>query len=332
MPWKGEKDPYKIWLSEIILQQTRVEQGWAYFERFISAFPTIKDLAAADDQLIFKYWEGLGYYSRCRNLIHTARFVTKEYQGRFPETYEAIRQLKGVGPYTAAAISSFAFGLPYAVVDGNVYRVLSRVFGISTPSDSTEGKKKFGALAQQLIDQHHAGFYNQAIMDFGAVVCKPISPLCAKCIFKKECVALKTSMVADLPVKKKKLTVKKRWFYYFVLHYRNTTAIRQRTSKDIWRDLYEFPLIESDTPLTASALLKQAKDQKWFSANGKITVKETSDFEQQLTHQRIQGQFIVLELPLKPAFFRDWEWVGKSQLGRYAFPRSLKVFIQCKKD
>ncbi len=330
MPWKGEKDPYKIWLSEIILQQTRVEQGWAYFERFIAAFPTIKDLAAADDQLVFKYWEGLGYYSRCRNLIHTARFIAKEYKGKFPETYDAIGQLKGVGPYTAAAISSFAFGLPYAVVDGNVYRVLSRIFGISTASDSTEGKKQFGALAQQLIDPRHAGMYNQAIMDFGAVVCKPVTPLCTQCIFKKECIALKTARVADLPVKQKKLTVKKRWFSYLVIRSKNTIVIRQRTSKDIWRDLYEFPLIESDRHLSADEMLKLAKEKKWFTGTGKIIVKDISDFEQQLTHQRIHGQFLIIDLNAKPSFFRDWEWVPVSGLGKYAFPRSLKTFIQRK--
>src|SRR5579859_1431456 len=179
MPWKGEKDPYKVWLSEVILQQTRVQQGWAYYEKFINAFPTIKDLAAALEQKVFKLWEGLGYYSRCRNLIATARKISDEYNGRFPHTYEEILALKGVGPYTAAAIASFAYNLPHAVVDGNVVRVLARFFGITTAADTTSGKKQFAELATALLDPSQAGIYNQAIMDFGATVCTPRNPQCA---------------------------------------------------------------------------------------------------------------------------------------------------------
>jgi len=185
MPWKGEKDPYKIWLSEIILQQTRVEQGLEYYNRFVKVFPEINKLAKAPDKKIFKLWEGLGYYTRCRNLITTARFIVKEKKGVFPQTYEEIISLKGVGPYTAAAISSFAFNLPHAVVDGNVYRVLSRVFGIKKPVDSTEGKKYFNGLANELLSKEQPGIYNQAIMDFGAIICKPSSPLCTACVFRK---------------------------------------------------------------------------------------------------------------------------------------------------
>jgi A/G-specific adenine glycosylase len=184
MPWKGEKDPYRIWLSEVILQQTRVEQGWAYYEKFIRTFPTVQELAAAPEAAVFKLWEGLGYYSRCRNLIAAARRITDDHEGRFPATYEAILNLPGVGPYTAAAIASFAYNLPFAVVDGNVYRVLARIFNNDMPIDSTEGKRWFAAKAQELLPAGSAGAYNQALMDFGATICKPV-PECAHCFFKK---------------------------------------------------------------------------------------------------------------------------------------------------
>src|SRR5579859_4925347 len=189
MPWKGEKDPYKVWLSEVILQQTRVQQGWAYYEKFINAFPTIHDLAVAPEQQIFKLWEGLGYYSRCRNLIATAKKIDAEYNGRFPSSYEEILALKGIGPYTAAAIASFAFGLPHAVVDGNVTRVLSRYFGNSTPIDTVAGKKLYTELADVLLDKGQPDSYNQAIMDFGATICLPRNPLCADCVQQAGCQA-----------------------------------------------------------------------------------------------------------------------------------------------
>src|SRR5688572_181396 len=227
MPWKGEKDPYKIWLSEIILQQTRVEQGLEYYRRFIQKFPDIRRLARADDKVIFKLWEGLGYYSRCRNLISTARFISKELDGRFPDSFHDIRQLSGVGPYTAAAISSFAFNLPYAVVDGNVSRVLSRVFGIEKPIDSTEGKKFLSVLADELLDKNQPGIYNQAIMDFGAVVCKPQVPQCSNCIFKKTCFAFLNDKVKDLPTKSKRITIKERWFNYLVFSEDDVVVIQQ---------------------------------------------------------------------------------------------------------
>ena len=209
MPWKGEKDPYKIWLSEIILQQTRVEQGLKYYNNFIKAFPDVQALAKTQDAKIFKLWEGLGYYSRCRNLIASARFIAKERKGKFPGTYDDIKSLKGVGPYTAAAIASFAFNLPYAVVDGNVFRVLARVFGINKPIDSAEGKTFFNELATELLDKKQPGLYNQAIMDFGAVVCKPALPLCTKCIIKKNCFAFLNNKVNELPVKEKKIFIRK---------------------------------------------------------------------------------------------------------------------------
>ncbi|TAG08743.1 MAG: A/G-specific adenine glycosylase [Sphingobacteriia bacterium] len=245
MPWKGEKDPYKIWLSEIILQQTRVEQGLAYYESFIAAYPTILQLAAAKDEIVFKLWEGLGYYSRCRNLLTTARYIAFELGGVFPAQYEDLLQLKGVGPYTAAAIASFAYGLPHAVVDGNVYRVIARYFGIDLATDTTAGKKYFNELAQQLLFIKDPGKYNQAIMDFGATVCKPAAPACSTCILNKSCTALANGTVNALPVKSKTIQRKKRYLYYFIFQQAGFTAISQRMQKDIWHSLHEFYLMES---------------------------------------------------------------------------------------
>ena len=204
MPWKGEKDPYKIWVSEIILQQTRVEQGLKYYTNFISTFADIDELAAAADQKIYKAWEGLGYYTRCRNLIETARHISRNLNGKFPQRYEEIKKLKGIGSYTASAIASFAFDEPYAVVDGNVFRVISRIFGINKPIDSTQGKIFFTRLANELLDEQNPALYNQAIMDFGAVICKPI-PICKNCPFSKHCKAFKNGSVFSLPVKSKKI-------------------------------------------------------------------------------------------------------------------------------
>ncbi len=216
MPWKGEKDPYKIWLSEIILQQTRVEQGLAYFEKFISTFPSIHDLAAAPDEKVYKLWEGLGYYSRCANLLITAREIIKTRNGAFPKTFDEVIALKGVGNYTASAIMSFAYNKPYAVVDGNVFRVLSRFFGIKKPIDSTEGKKYFAELSARLIHKKKPALYNQAIMDFGAVICKPALPLCDQCILNTHCIAYQSHIVSLLPVKEKKIKQQKRFFNYVV--------------------------------------------------------------------------------------------------------------------
>ncbi|MBK8140748.1 MAG: A/G-specific adenine glycosylase [Chitinophagaceae bacterium] len=327
MPWKGEKDPYKIWLSEIILQQTRVEQGLNYYNNFIKTFPDIHKLAKAADEKVFKLWEGLGYYTRCRNLLVTARYISKELNGKFPDNYEDIRKLKGVGPYTAAAISSFAFNLPYAVVDGNVFRVLARIFGITVPIDSTDGKKYFATLADNLLDKKQPGFYNQAIMDFGAVVCKPVAPLCLNCGFKKFCSAFINNKINELPVKEKKISIKKRWFYYLVLEYKNEIAVRQRIEKDIWQDLYEFPLIEADKEMDKKNILKQAEKNKWVH-KGKYELLAVSPlFKQQLSHQLIAGQFIKLKLKGKHDPAINWIWVTKSRIGKFAFPRFINQYL-----
>ncbi len=327
MPWKGEKDPYKIWLSEIILQQTRVEQGLNYYNNFIKTFPDIHKLAKAADEKVFKLWEGLGYYTRCRNLLVTARYISKVLKGKFPDNYEDIRKLKGVGPYTAAAISSFAFNLPYAVVDGNVFRVLARIFGITVPIDSTDGKKYFATLADNLLDQKQPGFYNQAIMDFGAVVCKPVAPLCLNCGCKKFCSAFINNKINELPVKEKKISIKKRWFYYLVLEYKNEIAIRQRIEKDIWQDLYEFPLIETEKEIDKRNILKQAEKNKWVHKGNYELLTVSPLFKQQLSHQLIAGQFIKLKLKSNQDPEINWIWVTKSRIGKFAFPRFINQYL-----
>ncbi len=328
MPWKGEKDPYKIWLSEIILQQTRVEQGLNYYNAFIKTFPDVHKLAKAPDSKVFKLWEGLGYYTRCRNLIATARYISKELKGKFPSAYEDIKALKGIGPYTAAAISSFAFNLPHAVVDGNVFRVLARIFGIDNPIDSAEGKKLFTALADELLDKKEPGLYNQAIMDFGAVVCKPAAPLCITCVFKKHCAALLENRIHELPVKEKKITIRKRWFYYLVIEYKNEIAIRQRTEKDIWQDLYEFPLIEAAGEMDKKKILQAAEKNKWLTKKNYELLTVSPLIKQQLSHQLIAGQFIKIKLTQKPTAYKDWLWVTKNKAGKYAFPQFINQYLR----
>ena len=329
MPWKGEKDPYKIWLSEIILQQTRVEQGLSYYNNFIKTFPDVHQLASAPEEKIFKLWEGLGYYSRCRNLIASAKYISKELKGKFPGTYEDIKALKGVGPYTAAAISSFAFSLPHAVVDGNVFRVLSRIFGISMPADSTEGKKKFTELANRLLEKKQPGPYNQAIMDFGAVICKPV-PVCDQCVFKRKCYAFLHNKIDALPVKRKKLNIKKRWFYYLIIEHKAETAIRQRTGKDIWNQLYEFPMIEMDKELDLKTILAKAENAALLKTKAYEVIAVSPSYKQQLSHQLITGQFIEIKMKRKPVQKNDWFWIPKKKLKKFAFPRFINYFLHSK--
>ncbi len=332
MPWKGEKDPYKIWMSEIILQQTRVEQGLAYYQRFIESFPDVHKLARAKDQLVFKLWEGLGYYTRCRNLIAAARYISKELKGKFPSTYEEIKGLKGVGPYTASAISSFAFNLPYAVVDGNVYRVLSRIFGIAKPIDSAEGKKCFNSLADELLDKKQPGIYNQAIMDFGAVICKPVAPLCQGCVFNKVCFAFLNKKINELPVKEKRISIKKRWFYYLVIEHEDEIAIQQRTGKDIWNQLYEFPMVEKQSATPVDVILQEAEKSGWLLKKKYEMVTVSVIFKQQLSHQLIAGQFIKIKLQKKNIGMNAMLWVKANQFRKFAFPRVIHQYFDNPKE
>lgn len=330
MPWKGEKDPYKIWLSEIILQQTRMEQGLAYYNRFVEAFPTVQHLAKAPEQQVFKLWEGLGYYTRCKNLIATAKQIATDLKGQFPSTYEGILQLPGIGPYTAAAIASFAFNLPHAVVDGNVYRVLARFFGMATPIDSTLGKKTFAALAQQLLPTDKAGLYNQALMDFGATLCKPMAPDCPHCPLKAHCQALATNQVKQLPVKAKAITKSVRWFHYLVVEHGGNWYVRKRPAKDIWENLYEFVLLETEGPLTPQELYQTADFKKITKGLGHQVNRVSPLYTQQLTHLTIKGQFIRLTAK-KPLQLAGYEAIAQKNLADLPFPKIITHYLTDKK-
>jgi len=327
MPWKGERDPYRIWLSEIILQQTRVEQGSKYYERFIDAFPDVHQLAEASEQSIYKYWEGLGYYTRCKNLIATARYVSKNLEGNFPGSYEEIKKLKGIGPYTAAAIASFAFNEKRAVVDGNVFRVLARIFGIEEPIDSTKGKKAFNALADKLLDKKNPALYNQAIMDFGAVVCKPV-PICEQCPFKQKCEAFLNDKIFSLPVKGKKVLIKRRWFNYVLIEHDEKLALRQRREKDIWNNLFEFLLVESGKGLNEKEIIKEVKKKRWIDADSYEIEYVSQVFKQQLSHQFIEGRFTKFKVDKKPKLPSDILWVRKKEIKKYAFPMFINQHLR----
>jgi len=330
MPWKGEKNPYLIWLSEIILQQTRVAQGLPYFERFKAAYPTITDLANAPEDEVLKLWEGLGYYSRARNLHFTAKDIRDNYEGIFPTKYEDILKLKGVGTYTAAAIASFAYDLPYAVLDGNVFRVLSRYFGIKEPIDTTNGKKKFTKLSQELLAKKRPAEYNQAIMDFGATQCVPANPKCKICPLVKSCVAQKEDLINQLPIKSKKLKKRSRFFHYLIISYGNQVWIRKRTEKDIWQGLYEFPLLETEKLLERKKLESHKKYQQIIPSEAVIT-RFSNPFTQQLTHQKINALFVEISLentlnePLE-----GWINIVRDDLKTYAFPRIIDLYLQDK--
>lgn len=326
MPWKGEKDPYKIWISEIILQQTRVQQGLMYYGRFIDAFPDIKSLANAPEKKIYKLWEGLGYYSRCKNLIATAKFIHENLNGKFPEKYEDILLLKGIGNYTASAIASFAFDQPYAVLDGNVFRVLSRFFGKEIPVNTSAGKKFYAELSQSLLDKKNPGKYNQAIMDFGAVVCKPALPLCLECPLQKRCVAFLENKVFILPVNNTVNKQKERFFNYLIIGYNKKFYVNKRTEKDIWQNLYEFVLIETKTWVNENEIFKNEGFLSLLNQddfNVKFVSKKVS---QKLTHQLITGRFIHVQIN-KPLLIKTLFAVNKSQLKTLPFPKFIASYL-----
>ena len=327
MPWKGEKDPYKIWLSEIILQQTRVEQGLAYYHKFIEAYPTVFDLAKAKEQTVFKLWEGLGYYNRCRNLLATAKVIATNYKGIFPNDYETLLTLKGVGPYTAAAIASFAFNAPHAVLDGNVYRVIARYEGIDIPTDATTGKKIFEQRAAALLDKKRAGLYNQAIMDFGATVCKPMAPNCNACPLQKTCVAHATAQVNQLPIKEKQLIKKERRFYYFLLQVQDEIWVSERKHKDIWQGLYEFYLLDAGKKMLWNETSAQAFLKEQLGLSSVKLLQRSNEIKQQLTHQVITAQFIRVALTKKPSSMTAGKWQKISKHKALPFPKLINQYF-----
>jgi len=326
MPWKREKDPYKIWLSEIMLQQTRVNQGWNYYLNFIRKYPTIRALALSRDTDVFKLWEGLGYYSRCRNLISAAREIFYQQKGKFPTTYSEILKLPGVGPYTAAAISSFAFNLPYAVIDGNVTRVISRFFGIRENVDTATGKKLIKSIADKLIDKNEPARYNQSIMDLGAVVCKPKQPDCVNCPLNQQCYAYKHKLVNELPVKNKKPEKESRYFYYLVFVNENRVLTAQRTADDIWKHLYEFVLIEKNSPVSEGRLFKLKSVKETLPSTYRV-LHTSPQYIQHLSHQTIYVVFSIIASPnrfQKPGF----KWRTPLQISKLAFPGVISGWLK----
>jgi A/G-specific adenine glycosylase len=333
MPWKGEKNPYKIWLSEIILQQTRVEQGLPYFERFVKKYPTVMHLAAAPEDEVMKLWEGLGYYSRARNLHFTAKVIAKDYAGKFPEQHADILKLKGIGAYTAAAIASFAFDQPYSVVDGNVYRVLSRIYGISLPIDSSQGQKEFANLAADLLDKEKPALYNQAIMDFGATHCLPQQPKCTTCNFQTSCVAHIEKQIGFFPVKSKTIQKKERFLIYFVLNENGEVYVRRREENDIWKNLYEFPQKEVTKEEFSShdinSLIKNSFEFSEKELEGLKVTQFSKTYKHLLTHQTI---FVIFyEITTANALTMQESYIKKSRIllkKIFPFPRVIQTYLQ----
>lgn len=297
LPWRNTRNPYYIWLSEVILQQTKVQQGLPYYERFIEEFPSVLDLANASEKKVLKLWQGLGYYSRARNLHASAKYISNELKGEFPTTYTTIVKLKGVGDYTASAIASICFYEVTAVVDGNVFRVLSRYFGIDTPINTTQGAKQFKELAQQLIDEKRPDEFNQAIMEFGARQCKPKNPDCSICVFNNSCYALQHDKVGVLPIKLKKLKIKKRYFNYIVLLSRTNKTVLKQREKGIWQGLYQFPLIESDSILSNKGLNEMLPSINELNAQEfQVELYNEEPIIHKLSHQHLYTHFWIIKL------------------------------------
>lgn len=326
LPWRRTADPYRIWLSEVILQQTRVDQGLAYWERFVAKWPTVQDLAAASEAEVLKMWQGLGYYSRARNLLAGARQVVNEHGGRFPDTHAGLLKLKGVGDYTAAAIASICFGRPDAVLDGNVFRVLARVYGIETPIDSTEGRKRFRTLAQQLIDPEQPGDHNQAMMELGATVCTPRNYTCLLCPLQPQCVAFATGAIDALPVKAGKVKVRERHFNYLHIRKGNGLYMRHRTGKDIWQGLWEPPMVETDGPVDAAGLRKALSSA---SIAGRWTItRHSGPVKHVLSHQVIQAVFWEVVPPDTWKAPAQWKAVTGARLRKLAVPRLVERWME----
>ena len=326
LPWRRTRDPYRIWLSEVILQQTRVAQGMDYYLRFTERFPDVGSLAAAPEDEVLKLWQGLGYYSRARNLHAAARQVVERFGGRFPVALEEVRSLRGVGDYTAAAICSAAYDAPCAVVDGNVYRVLARLFDLDAPIDSTAGKRTFAELAQSQLDTAHPGRYNQAIMDFGALRCTPSSPRCEVCPLAGQCLALAAGTVAARPVKQGKTRVRDRWFNYLHVSSGDRTLLRRREGRDIWQGLYEFPLIETEGPAELPELVRLPQFRELLGDAPWHLVRSIPLPKHQLSHQTLHAVVHRIEtLSLTPAAAAMA--VPTAALGDYAVPRLIDRYL-----
>jgi A/G-specific adenine glycosylase len=332
LPWRQTKDPYKIWLSEVMLQQTRVAQGLPYYERFLKLFPSVFALAKASEQNVLRSWQGLGYYSRARNLHRCAKQVVEKFNGSFPNSFKELTNLPGIGDYTAAAIASFAFHEPVAVVDGNVFRVLARVFGIEKDIGSNDGKKYFSSLANKLIDKERPDLFNQALMEFGALHCIPKNPKCNGCIFSKSCETKQKNLQSILPVKSKKQKIRKRYFYYFIIRSKNKILMKQRTEKDIWQGLNDFYLIEETRSQKTESLLKH---DKLLSTS--LITDESKIYKHQLSHQKLMVKFIMIdfnfskkrEMTIKKLKLK---WVTKRRIEQIPKPILIARFLKEKVD
>jgi A/G-specific adenine glycosylase len=329
LPWRNTSDAYSIWISEIILQQTRVIQGTNYYLRFIERFPTVYDLALADELEVLNYWQGLGYYSRARNLHKSAKIIVNEWDGKFPTLYGDVIKLPGIGRYTAAAICSFAFNQAYAVVDGNVYRVLSRVFGIETPIDGTKGQKEFAALAQELLLPNNSSVYNQAIMEFGALQCVPVSPDCIKCPLSNQCKAFIIKDVKNFPVKSKQPKVRKRYFNYLFFQVGDYTYLNKRMEKDVWKHLYEFPLIEEDSLVSVSNLISHTQTIRWIEGVNEITVLNVSPpIKHVLSHQIITSQLFTIRISNESEGLSSFLKLKISDINNFPVSRLMERFLE----
>jgi len=331
LPWRHTKDPYLIWISEIILQQTRVAQGLDYYTRFTSRFPDIQSLAEAAQVEVLKYWQGLGYYSRARNLHEAAKDIWQRLKGIFPDRYSEVIRLKGVGEYTAAAILSFAWNQPYPVVDGNVYRVLGRLFAIETPIDTGKGKKEYSELATMLMPPTQAGMHNQALMEFGALQCVPLNPDCITCPLSDSCIGYASENLQRYPVKQNKTKVRNRYLNYFFILCGSETYIHRRSEKDIWEGLYEFPLIETQTSTDLAALTNEASFRQLFEATGQPVISITvNGVKHVLTHQILHAAFYQVNIQNENAALKKYVKVPESSLGDYPFPKLITAFIDRK--
>ncbi len=329
LPWRHNPTPYQVWLSEIILQQTRVNQGWDYYLHFIERWPTVAELAKASEEEVLKMWQGLGYYSRARNLHLCAKQVVEQYNGMFPADYEQLKKLKGVGDYTAAAIASIAFNLPHAVVDGNVYRVLSRLFDIETPINTNEGQQRFAQLAKALLNREQPSLHNQAMMEFGALHCTPKNPNCMLCPLQTQCLAFAHQTVMQRPVKLAKTKVTTRYFNYLVFRLQGKIYLHKRDANDIWKNLYDFPCIESEKPMSVEEVLVSEEFQQLIGNQTFVVTKTSPVFTHKLTHRTLLAQFIEIKLSqeLLRIETKGLILTPERDLGNYPIPRLIDLYL-----
>jgi A/G-specific adenine glycosylase len=327
LPWRNVSDPYLIWISETILQQTRIAQGLPYYLRFTGRFPDVKTLAAAPEDDLLKLWEGLGYYSRARNLHFAAKLILKNHEGKFPDSHDSIRRLKGVGDYTAAAVASIAYGLPYAAVDGNVLRVLSRYFGIDLPIDSAIGRKTFRDLANEILLIRDPGMHNQAIMEFGALVCTPRNPDCINCPLHGSCIAFSTNRTAKLPVKSKRIRKTTRYFIFVLLESTSHILLEKRISSDIWKNLWQLPAMETEQQAGDADILERHEISQVLRQTGSRLVKLSPVYIHELTHRKICARFVHIQCVDITCFGGNFMQVNKEEMYKFAFPVLIKKYL-----